>query len=89
MIDTALNKGEEFLKQLVRPEIVQTNKFMDDHMVHFRLLIMEQIYNISVPVADVNHDSINDIWKELYSSFLADFNYGLVAKKAKTGKSLA
>jgi hypothetical protein len=79
---SAIEIGENLRNQIIKTEIIELNQFMENHRAEFRLIILDRIYKIDIPIQDANPESSQAIWTELFSTFLADYNRGL-AKKEK------
>lgn len=72
--------GEDLLKKIIKMEVLQLDQFLDTHSVEFRLKVLDQVYMLTVKPDVITQESSQQIWTDLWSAFLADYNQGLVAK---------
>mgnify|MGYP003300387960 CR=1 FL=1 len=74
--------GELFSKRIIKIECNEYDKFMPGHEIEFKLVVLDMVYCMKVKPDHLTENQANQIWMDLFSSFLADYNLGL-AKKAK------
>lgn len=72
--------GESFTNRIIKTEVIEYDKFMPNHEIDFRLSILDRAYTIKVKPDGLDENAVNQIWVELFSSFLATFNAGLVSQ---------
>lgn len=79
-----LKLGEIFSKRIIQVDCVEYDKFMPNHEVEFRLTILDRAYTIKAKPINLEEPQANQIWMELFSTFLADYNMGLNKKEKLT-----
>lgn len=76
-----LSVGNSYMARVIKVEVIEYDKFMPNHEVEFKLSILDIVYSMRVKPDNLDEHNVNQIWQNLYSSFLSDFNLGLSKKK--------
>lgn len=75
--------GSQILGMIFKVDAVHVNRFLPDHSIEFRLSVLDQVFKIVVPAANVGEAEVRNIWTEIFSNFLAVLNEGLAVRDKK------
>lgn len=78
--------GSQILGMIFKVDVVHVNQFLHDHSIEFRLSVLDQVFKIVVPAANIGEAEVRNIWTEIFSNFLAVLNEGLAVRDKKSKK---
>lgn len=73
--------GNSYTSRIIKVEVIEYDKLMENHEVEFRLSTLDIVYSIKTKPDNLDEHTVNKIWMDLFSSFLAAFNNGLSKQK--------
>lgn len=76
-----LKIGDSYTSRIIKLEVNEYDKFMENHEIEFKLSILDIVYSIKAKPDNLDEHAVNQIWQNLFSSFLAAFNNGLSKSK--------
>ena len=81
---SAASMGETYKNKIVKTEVMEIDRFGPNPQAEFRLIVLDRVYKVAIPMEKTDSTTCTQVWTELFSTFLADLNFGLVAKSSIT-----